>query len=175
MSPYLAFGLWFAGFGLLWLGAIQAAMQQVEGSVVKMMSWNFVRIETLLMGVLSWAFLNQPSDSIVLFALLISIPLWFSYLVRIATVLAWPAGRWLLPIAHVDVDCQTLTRDGLLNLGVGLVAPWRVVKWRRVKWGTLEWSWYCSSKARKSRFHCHSFCPSQWSHHGPIRPKSRRK
>ena len=27
------------------------------------------------MGVLSWAFLNQPSDSIVLFALLISIPL----------------------------------------------------------------------------------------------------
>ena len=46
MSPYLAFTLWFAGFGLLWLGAIQAAMQQVEGSVVKMMSWNFIRIET---------------------------------------------------------------------------------------------------------------------------------
>ena len=38
------------------------------------------------------------------------------------------------------LDCQTLARDGLLNLGVGLVAPWRVVKWRRVKWGTLEWS-----------------------------------
>lgn len=111
MSAYLAFGLWFAGFGLLWLGAIQAAMQQVEGSVVKMISWNFIRIETLLMGVLSWALLNQPSDSIVLFALLISIPLWFSYLVRIATVLAWPAGRWLLPIAHVDVGLSNLDEE----------------------------------------------------------------
>ena len=98
-------------------------MQQVEGSVVKMMSWNFIRIETLLMGVLSWAFLNQPSDSIVLFALLISIPLWFSYLVRIATVLAWPAGRWLLPIAHVDVGLSNLDEDGLLNLGVGGSSP----------------------------------------------------
>ena len=108
MSNNLAFGLWLTGFALLWIGAIQAAMQQVEGSVVKMVTWNFVRIETLLMCVLSWVFLNQPSGSVVLFALLISVPLWFSYLVRIATVLAWPAGRWLLPIAHVDVGLSNL-------------------------------------------------------------------
>ncbi len=111
MSNQLAFGLWLAAFGLLWLGAIQAAMKQVEGSVVKMIMWNFFRIETLLMAVLSWVFLNQPSNSIVLFALLISIPLWFSYLVRIATVLAWPAGRWLIPIAHVDVGLSNLESD----------------------------------------------------------------
>ena len=121
MNNNLAFGLWLAGFTLLWIGAIQAAMQQVEGSVVNMMTWNFVRIETLLMGVLSWVFLNQPSSSIVLFALFISIPLWFSYLVRIATVLAWPAGRWLLPIAHVDI--------GLSNLDESWVAESR--RWAR--------------------------------------------
>ena len=55
----------------------------------------------------------------------------------------WPAGRWLLPIAHVDVGLSNLDEDGLLNLGVGLVAPWRVVKWRRVKWGTLNGARYC--------------------------------
>ena len=42
-------------------------------------------------------------------------------MVRIATVLAWPAGRWLLPIAHVDV--------GLSNLDEGWVAESR--RWAR--------------------------------------------
>ena len=121
MSKNLAFGLWITAFGLLWFGAIQASMQQTEGSVGKMIVWNFVRIETALMGVLSWVLLNQPSDSITLFALLISLPLWLSYLVRIATVLAWPAGRWLLPIAHVDV--------GLSSLELGWVAESK--RWAR--------------------------------------------
>jgi hypothetical protein len=32
-------------------------------------------------------------------------------LVRIATVLAWPPGRWLLPIAHVDIGLSSIDFD----------------------------------------------------------------
>ncbi|MEE2758531.1 MAG: hypothetical protein VYA86_00955 [Candidatus Thermoplasmatota archaeon] len=108
MSNNLALGLWFTAFLLLWFGAIQASMQQTEGSVAKMVVWIFVRIESLLLAVLGWVFHNHPSNSIVLIGLLISIPLWLSYLVRIATVLAWPAGRWLIPIAHVNIGLSSL-------------------------------------------------------------------
>ena len=108
MDSNLALGLWLTAFGLLLLGAIRAAMQQVEGSVGKMLLWNLLRIETILFGVLTWVFYNQTSSSIVLMATLISIPLWFSYQVRIATALAWPAGRWLIPISHVDVGLSKL-------------------------------------------------------------------
>lgn len=108
MSTKLGIGLWLGGFGLLWLSSSMISSQQVEGSSLKMMAWNLIRIESILLGVLAWIVQGNPDGSITIIALLISIPLWLSHLVRISTILAWPAGRWLLPIAHVDIGLSSI-------------------------------------------------------------------
>ncbi len=95
-------------FVLLWLGALRISLNQIEGSPTKMLIWNLVRVESVLFGVLIWIVYNQPVGWLAVLALLIFIPLWLSHVVRIATVLAWPPARWLLPIAHVDVGLSTI-------------------------------------------------------------------
>jgi len=99
----LGLGLTLGAFVMLWLTAAARAVAQVEGSPVKMLVWNLVRTETILLGVLIYIVDLNPIGLIATFGLLIAVPLWFSQMVRIATVLAWPPGRWLLPVAHVDV------------------------------------------------------------------------
>ena len=104
----LSLGLFFGAFLLLWLGASRIALTQTEGSPGKMLMWNLIRIETVLLCVLIWVVYNQPIGYLPILVVLISIPLWLSYVVRIATLLAWPPGRWLLPVAHVDVGLATI-------------------------------------------------------------------
>jgi len=101
-------GLWIGAFFLLLLSCASIAMNQVEGSPLKMIAWNIARIETVLLTVLTWAIYKHPTQPVALVALLISIPLWLSYVVRISTLLAWPPGRWLLPIAHVDIGLSSI-------------------------------------------------------------------
>ncbi len=108
MDLQLSLGLFFGSFLLLWLGAFRISLNQTEGSPGKMLMWNLIRIETVLLCVLIWVVYNQPVGHLPIMAMLISIPLWLSYVVRIATLLAWPPGRWLIPIAHVDVGLSTI-------------------------------------------------------------------
>lgn len=108
MQTIHGLGLWLGAFILILLSAFSISMHQVEGSPLQMLSWNLVRIETVLLGVLTWAIHSNPSGFQTTVALLISLPLWLSFVVRISTVLAWPAGRWLLPIAHVDIGLSEL-------------------------------------------------------------------
>jgi hypothetical protein len=108
MDLRLAVGLFLGAFFLLWLAAVGHSFNQVEGSPAKMLMWNLVRIETVLLTVLVWIMLNQPVGNLAVLAVLISIPLWLSHLVRISTLLGWPQGRWLLPIAHVNIGLSTI-------------------------------------------------------------------
>lgn len=108
MDLQLSLGLFFGAFVLLWLGASRISLNQTEGSPIKMLMWNIIRIETVLLGVLIWVVYNQPLGHLPILAVLISIPLWLSQVVRIATLLAWPPGRWLLPVAHVDVGLSNI-------------------------------------------------------------------
>ena len=111
MELRLGLSLWIGAFFLLWLSASLISLNQTEGSAAKMWIWNIVRIETLLLGVLVWVIYTEPVGSLAVVALLISIPLWTSHLVRIATLLAWPSGRWLLPIAHVDIGLSNIDSE----------------------------------------------------------------
>ncbi len=108
MDLRLGIGLFVGAFVLLWWSASMISLTQIEGSPAKMMMWNIIRIETVLLGVLTWIVYNQPVGSLAVMAMIISIPLWLSHLVRIATLLAWPPGRWLLPIAHVNIGLSSL-------------------------------------------------------------------
>ncbi len=108
MKTIYGIALWFAAFGLLWLGTVGIALNQVEGSPSKMLIWNLFRIESILLVVLAWAIHRDPESYVTVMALLISLPLWVSHVVRIATLLAWPPGRWLLPIAHVDIGLGSM-------------------------------------------------------------------
>ena len=109
MDIRLGLGLWVGAFVLLWLGALNLAQKQIEGSTSKMLMWNLFRIETVLLAVLAWVIHHETVGFVAIIALLISIPLWLSHVVRIATLLAWPSGRWILPIAHVDVGLASLS------------------------------------------------------------------
>ena len=111
MSTNLGLGLWLGGFGLLWISSYMLSSKQVEGSPMKMMAWNLFRIETLLLAVLVWIVQDNPVGTLTIMALLISMPLWLSNLVRIATLLAWPGGRWIIPIAHVDIGLSNLDEN----------------------------------------------------------------
>ena len=111
MDLRLGIGLFIGAFVLLWLAASMISLNQTEGSPAKMLMWNLVRIETILLGVLVWIIYNQPIGSLAVLAMLISIPLWLSHVVRIATLLAWPPGRWLLPIAHVNVGLSSIDSE----------------------------------------------------------------
>jgi len=104
----ISIGLLVGSFVLLWLGATLISLNQIEGSPAKMLMWNLVRIESVLLCVLVWVIDNEPVGYLSILALVISVPLWFSHLVRNATLLAWPMGRWLLPIAHVDIGLSTI-------------------------------------------------------------------
>lgn len=108
MDSRLAVGLFLGAFILLWLAAVNHSLNQIEGSPVKMLMWNLFRIESILLVVLVWIMVNQPVGNLAVLAVLISIPLWLSHLVRIATLFGWPAGRWLLPIAHVNIGLSTI-------------------------------------------------------------------
>ena len=111
MDTRLGIGLLVGGFVLLWIAASMISLNQTEGSPLKMLMWNVVRIESVLLCVLGWIVNNQPTGHLAILALLISVPLWLSHLVRIATLLAWPAGRWLLPIAHVDIGLSSIDAE----------------------------------------------------------------
>ena len=111
MDTRLGLGLLVGAFVLLWVSASMIALNQTEGSPLKMLMWNIVRIESVLLCVLAWIINNQPVGNLALLALIISVPLWLSHLVRIATLLAWPAGRWLLPIAHVDIGLASIDAE----------------------------------------------------------------
>jgi hypothetical protein len=108
MDLRLGISLFVGAFVVLWLGASMISLNQTEGSPAKMLMWNLIRIETVLLGVLAWIVYNQPVGSLAILAMLITIPLWLSHVVRIATLLAWPPGRWLLPIAHVNIGLSNL-------------------------------------------------------------------
>ena len=111
MDIRLGLGLLVGSFLLLWFGSTLFSLKQIEGSPTKMLMWNLLRIESVLLCVLVWVIDNEPVGYLSILALVISIPLWFSHLVRNATLLAWPMGRWLLPIAHVDVGLSTIDSD----------------------------------------------------------------
>ena len=111
MDLRLGISLWLGAFFLLWLSASLISLNQTEGSPAKMWLWNTVRIETILLGVLVWVVYSEPVGSLAVVAMLISLPLWMSHLVRIAPLFAWPPGRWLLPIAHVDIGLSTIAPD----------------------------------------------------------------
>ena len=108
MDLVLGLSLWLSSFFLLWLSASLISLNHTEGSPAKMWLWNTVRIETILLGVLVWVVYSEPVGSLAVVAMLISLPLWMSHMVRIATLLAWPPGRWLLPIAHVDIGLSSI-------------------------------------------------------------------
>ena len=108
MKTIHGLALWLGAFCLLWLAAASIAMKQIEGSPFKMTSWNLFRVESVLLVVLAWAIERDPESYVTVIAILISLPLWISHVVRISTLLAWPPGRWLLPIAHVDVGLATI-------------------------------------------------------------------
>ena len=108
MDLRLGISLWLGSFFLLWLSASLISLNQTEGSPAKMWLWNTVRIETILLGVLVWVVYSEPIGSLAVVAMLISLPLWLSHMVRIATLFAWPPGRWLLPIAHVDIGLSNI-------------------------------------------------------------------
>jgi hypothetical protein len=108
MEPRLGIGLVLASFGLLWMGASRCAARQIEGAPLRMLAWNLTRIETALLVVIAWTIDRDPTGPPAALALLITLPLWLSQLVRIATLFAWPAGRWLLPVAHVDVGLASI-------------------------------------------------------------------
>lgn len=109
----LGLGLWAGAFLLLWVAALGRAMRQVEGSVGSMLAWNLLRPESLLLVVLLVLLDRQPIGGIATLGLLLVLPLWLSHVVRISTLLAWPAGRWLLPVAHVDVGLAALPEGWL--------------------------------------------------------------
>ena len=111
MDLRLGLSLWLGSFFLLWLSASLISLNQTEGSPAKMWLWNTVRIETILLGVLVWVVYSEPVGSLAVVAMLISLPLWMSHMVRIATLLAWPSGRWLLPIAHVDIGLSSIDAE----------------------------------------------------------------
>jgi hypothetical protein len=111
MDLRLGLSLWLGSFFLLWLSASLISLNQTEGSPTKMWLWNTVRIETILLGVLVWVVYSEPVGSLAVVAMLISLPLWMSHMVRIATLLAWPSGRWLLPIAHVDIGLSSIDAE----------------------------------------------------------------
>ena len=108
MDLRLGLSLWIGSFFLLWLSASLISLNHIQGSPAKMWLWNTVRIETVLLGVLVWVVYSEPVGSLAVVAMLISLPLWTSHMVRIATLLAWPPGRWLLPIAHVDIGLSNI-------------------------------------------------------------------
>ena len=108
MDLRLGISLWLGSFFLLWLSASLISLNQTEGSPAKMWLWNTVRIETILLGVLVWVVYSEPIGSLAVVAMLISLPLWLSHMVRIATLFAWPPGRWLLPIAHVNIGLSNI-------------------------------------------------------------------
>ena len=111
MDLRLGLSLWLGSFFLLWLSASLISLNQTEGSPARMWLWNTARIETILLGVLGWVGYSEPVGILAVGAMLISLPLWSSHLVRIATLLAWPTGRWLLPISHVDIGLSSIDAE----------------------------------------------------------------
>ena len=105
---WLSLGMWVGSFILLWISAFFQAFNQIEGSMMKMALWIFIRVETILLCGLFWLVYSESGGWIDILSVSISIVIWLSNLVRIATLFAWPSGRWLLPIAHVDIGLSAI-------------------------------------------------------------------
>ena len=109
--PFYLMAIWMASLPLLWAGGLRAANSQVEGSSGKMLAWLALRIDTVLWILIVLVGEASAGDGPVVAALVLAVMVWTIQMVRIATLLAWPAGRWLLPIAHVDIGLEKLGGD----------------------------------------------------------------
>jgi hypothetical protein len=110
--PAYLMAMWMATLPLLWAGGLRAASAQVEGSPGKMLAWLVLRIDTVVWILIVLVGEASAGDGVVLAALALALLVWTIQMVRIATLLAWPASRMLLPIAHVDIGLDKLESAG---------------------------------------------------------------